>query len=127
MIVAKLDAITASIVERGRLVVGCINLIFGAILPRLALLSAWSNDGAYWNALFGSQVWLGLGFIALPWTTLIYGLVNPNGLTLLNIIFLVLAFLGRPGHLGHGLLRRPQGVLELPQRLSSRVSGLTLA
>jgi hypothetical protein len=90
------------VVERGRLVVGCINLIFGAILPRLALLSAWSNDGAYWNALFGSQIWLGLGFIALPWTTLIYGLVNPNGLTLLNIIFLVLAFLGDLGTWGMG-------------------------
>ncbi len=81
---------------------GCINLIFGAILPRLALLSGWSNDPVYWNALFGSQIWLGLGFIAFPWTTLIYGLVAPNGLTFLNIIFLALAFGGDLGTWGMG-------------------------
>jgi hypothetical protein len=82
--------------------VGCINLIFGAVLPRLALFAAWSNDGAYWNNLFGSQLWLGLGFLVLPWTTLVYGLVSANGLTLLNIIFLVLAFLGDLGTWGMG-------------------------
>ena len=32
--------------------------IFGAILPRFTLLVAWSNDSAYWDSLFGSQLWL---------------------------------------------------------------------
>ena len=50
--------------------------IFGAILPRFALLAGWYNDPTYWNAVFGSQLFLLLGFIALPWTTLILGLVS---------------------------------------------------
>jgi hypothetical protein len=33
------------------------------------------------------------GFIFLPWTTLIYGFVQPNGLTVLNLIFLVCGLL----------------------------------
>jgi len=62
--------------------------IFGAILPRFVLLVAWSNDGAYWGSLFGSSVWFLGGFLFLPWTTLIYGLVQTNGLSLINWIFL---------------------------------------
>ena len=67
--------------------------IFGAILPRFTLLVAWSNDSAYWESLFGSQLWLLGGFLVLPWTTLIYGFVQPNGLSLLNWIFLGCAFM----------------------------------
>jgi hypothetical protein len=67
--------------------------IFGAILPRFTLLVAWSNDSAYWESLFGSQLWLLGGFLVLPWTTLIYGFVQPNGLSLLDWIFLGCAFM----------------------------------
>ena len=63
--------------------------IFGALLPRFVLLVGWSNDPAGWGAIFGSNIWLLGGFIFLPWTTLIYGLVQPNGLSFLNIIFLI--------------------------------------
>jgi hypothetical protein len=76
--------------------------IFGAILPRFALLVGWYNDPAFWNAVFGSQLWLFLGFIALPWTTFIYGLVAPNGLSLVNIIFLAFAVLIDLGTWGIG-------------------------
>jgi hypothetical protein len=69
---------------------GCITILVGALAPRLALLAGWSNDQPYWDSVFGSQLWLLAGFLFLPWTTLIYGLVAPNGLTLLNIVFLVL-------------------------------------
>jgi hypothetical protein len=71
---------------------GCITILVGALAPRLALFAGWSNDQPYWDAVFGSQLWLVAGFLFLPWTTLIYGLVAPNGLTLLNIVFLVLGF-----------------------------------
>ncbi len=81
---------------------GCITIIFGAIMPRLALLAGWSNDPTYWNALFGSQLWLGLGFVFLPWTTLIYGFAAPNGLTLLNIVFIAMAVLLDLGTWGLG-------------------------
>jgi hypothetical protein len=62
--------------------------LFGAILPRFVLLVGWSNDQAGWGAVFGSPVWLLGGFLFLPWTTLIYGLAQQNGMSLLNWIFL---------------------------------------
>ena len=76
--------------------------IFGAILPRFALLVGWYNDQAFWNGVFGSQIWLLLGFLVLPWTTFIYGLVQPNGLTIINIIFLAFALLPDLGTWGIG-------------------------
>jgi hypothetical protein len=82
--------------------VGLMMAIFGAILPRLVLLVAWSNDQAYWNSLLGSQVWLLGGFIFFPWTTLIYGLAEPNGLSILNIIFLAFGVLIDLGTWGVG-------------------------
>ena len=81
---------------------GCINAIFGFILPRLALLAAWSNDPAYWEGLLGSQLLLGVGWLFLPWTTLIYGFAAANGMTFLNWIFVLLAFLGDIGTYGIG-------------------------
>jgi hypothetical protein len=81
---------------------GCMVAVFGVLMPRLALLAGWSNDPTYWNNLLGSQLWLGLGFLFLPWTTLIYGFVAPNGLTFLNIIFLVMAVLLDLGTWGVG-------------------------
>ena len=67
--------------------------IFGAILPRFALLVGWFNNPAAWTAVLGSPVWFLGGFLFFPWTTLIYGFVAPNGLSIVNIIFLAFALL----------------------------------
>jgi hypothetical protein len=83
---------------------GCGVAIFGVLMPRLALLAGWSNDPNYWNTLLGSQLWLGLGFLLLPWTTLIYGFVAPNGLTPLNIVFVIMAVFLDLGTWGVGVL-----------------------
>jgi hypothetical protein len=84
--------------------------IFGAILPRFVLLVAWSNDGAYWGSLFGSSVWFLGGFLFFPWTTLIYGLVQQNGLSLLNWIFVGAALLIDLGTWGIGFFASRQQV-----------------
>ncbi|HYH93972.1 MAG TPA: hypothetical protein VD763_12485 [Candidatus Saccharimonadales bacterium] len=84
--------------------------IFGAILPRFVLLVGWSNDAAYWGTLFGSGVWTLFGFLFFPWTTLIYGLVQTNGLSLLNIIFLIAALLIDLGTWGIGAFATRQQV-----------------
>ena len=76
--------------------------IFGAILPRFALLAGWANDQTYWAGLFGSPVWFLGGFLFFPWTTLIYGFAQVNGLSLLNIIFLGFALLIDLGTWGIG-------------------------
>jgi hypothetical protein len=76
--------------------------IFGAILPRFALLVAWTNDQTYWSNLFGSPVWLLGGFLFFPWTTLIYGFGQANGMSLLNWIFVGCALLIDLGTWGIG-------------------------
>jgi hypothetical protein len=76
--------------------------LFGAILPRFVLLVGWSNDAAGWQTAIGGPVLLLGGFLFFPWTTLVYGLSVQNGLSLLNIIFLVAAFLIDLGTWGIG-------------------------
>ena len=66
--------------------------LFGAILPRFVLLVGWFNDPAGWETAIGSNGLLLGGFLFFPWTTLIYGFVAPNGLSLINIVFLIAAF-----------------------------------
>jgi len=84
--------------------------IFGAIIPRFVLLVGWSNDGAYWGSLFGSGVWFLGGFLFFPWTTLVYGLTQQNGLSLLNWIFLGCALLIDLGTWGIGFFASKQQV-----------------
>ena len=62
--------------------------IFGAILPRFLLIVGWANDQTYWQNLLGAPIWFLAGFLFLPWTTFIYGLVQQNGLSVLDWIFL---------------------------------------
>jgi hypothetical protein len=67
--------------------------IFGAILPRFVILAGWVNNQAAWESIFGAPIWLLVGFLVFPWTTLIYGLVEANGMSILNWIFVVCALL----------------------------------
>jgi hypothetical protein len=82
---------------------GLVMAIFGAILPRFAILVGWTNDQAGWASVFGSEVWLLGGFIFFPWTTLIYAFASLGGLSLLDIVFLVFAFLIDLGTWGVGV------------------------
>jgi len=81
---------------------GCLTGVFGIVLPRFALLVGWYNDPNYWNTLLSSQLWLAVGWLAIPWTTLIYGFVAPNGMSLVNWIFVLFAFLLDIGTYGLG-------------------------
>ena len=76
--------------------------IFGAILPRFILLVGWVNDPASWNTLFGSPVWFLGGFLFFPMTTLVYGFTHANGMSLFNIIFLIVALFVDLGTWGIG-------------------------
>jgi len=81
---------------------GCLTGVFGIVLPRFALLVGWYNDPTFWNNLLSSQLWLALGWLFLPWTTLIYGFTAPNGMTLINWIFVGCAVLLDLGTWGIG-------------------------
>jgi hypothetical protein len=76
--------------------------IFGALVPRFVLLVAWVNDQTYWQNLFGAPVWFLGGFLFFPWTTLLYGLAQANGMTLLNWIFVACGLLIDLGTWGIG-------------------------
>lgn len=52
-------------------------LFFG---PRLAILVWWIFSPLYIGAAFDTWFWPLLGFIFLPWTTLMYLIVYPGGL-----------------------------------------------
>jgi len=84
--------------------------IFGAILPRFVLLVGWSNDQAGWQAAVGGPVLLLGGFLFFPWTTLIYGMVALNGMTLINWIFVLGALLIDLGTWGIGFFASRQQV-----------------
>ena len=84
--------------------------IFGALLPRFVLLVAWSNDSTYWSSLFGAPVWFLGGFLFFPWTTLIYGFAQANGMSLLNWIFVGAALLIDLGTWGIGVFASRQQV-----------------
>jgi hypothetical protein len=77
--------------------------IFGALVSRVILAVAWTNDGAYWGSLFGSPILFVGGFLFLPFTTLVYGLAQSNGMSILNWIFLLLAFAADLGTWGLGI------------------------
>ncbi len=78
--------------------------IFSAILPRFLLLVGWANDQVFWQNVFSAPVWVLGGFLFFPWTTFVYGYVSPNGMTLLNWIFLLVAFMIDLGTWGIGAL-----------------------
>ena len=65
-------------------------ILFG---PRLAILVWWLIDAARWGAAFNSFIWALLGFIFLPWTTIMYVLVFPGGVTGFDWIWLGLGLL----------------------------------
>jgi hypothetical protein len=72
---------------------GC--CLFASVLagaPRLAFLLWWLLQPARINLTFGgSFLWPILGVLFLPWTTLMYVIVYPDGLSVINWIFLGLA------------------------------------
>jgi hypothetical protein len=56
--------------------------IFSVLLflgPRAGILIWWLINPVLWQATFSSFIWPFLGFIFLPWTTLMYVLVAPGG------------------------------------------------
>jgi len=49
--------------------------------PRLGILVWWIINPVYINAGFDSWFWAFLGFLFLPWSTLMYLAIYPGGIT----------------------------------------------
>jgi hypothetical protein len=84
----------------------CWILIAFAFAPRVALfLMALFNDRI--SAAFGGNILLPLvGFFLMPWSTLVYTLVAPGGLNLVDSILIVLAIGADLGIWGGGARNR---------------------
>lgn len=76
---------------------GC--CLFALVLsgaPRLASIIWWLFRPVYWQAAFRDWpatwwLWPTIGIVFLPWTTLMYAIVYPDGLSFWNWLFLALA------------------------------------
>jgi hypothetical protein len=74
-------------------------VLFG---PRLGILIWWLIDPVRWNLAFPSFLWPLLGFLFLPWTTIVYVSVGINGLSWFDWVWLAIALLVDLGSYGGG-------------------------
>ena len=70
--------------------------------PRAGILIWWLFDQARWTAAFDSFFWPFLGFLLLPWTTLMFVLVGVNGVTGFDWIWLAMGLLSDLSMYGGG-------------------------
>ena len=61
--------------------------------PRAGILVWWLLDRARWVRTFDSFIWAFLGFLFLPWTTLMYVLVSYGGITGFDWVWMGLGLL----------------------------------
>ena len=61
--------------------------------PRAAILIWWLVNPVRWQATFDSFIWPLLGFLFVPWATLMYVLVAPGGVVGFDWVWLGLAVL----------------------------------
>jgi len=59
--------------------------------PRAGILIWWLLNPLRWQATFSSFIWPLLGFLFVPWTTLMYVLVAPGGVIGFDWIWIGLA------------------------------------
>ena len=74
-------------------------VLFG---PRLGILIWWLVDPVRWGLAFQSFIWPLLGFLFLPWTTIMYVAVGINGLSWFDWIWLAIGLLADISSYGGG-------------------------
>lgn len=82
----------------------CAIALLGVLGPRALIIFWWLVDPARWNVTFsGSALLPALGFVFLPWTTIMYVLFwTAGGLGVLGWLFLAAAFVVDIGTYGGG-------------------------
>ncbi len=69
----------------------CVAASLFALGPRAAIFIWWLLQPVRFAQTFDTALWPALGFLFAPWTTLMYVLVFPGGITGFDVFFLVLA------------------------------------
>lgn len=72
----------------------CLFSVLLLLGPRAAILVWWLLDPVVWSRAFDAFIWPFLGFLFVPWTTLMYVLVFPAGIDGFDWLWLGLAFVG---------------------------------
>lgn len=75
----------------------CLFTVLVFLGPRAGILVWWLLQPARWNAAFQNFLWPLLGFIFVPWTTMMYVLVYPMGITGFDWLWLGLGLLADIG------------------------------
>ena len=83
----------------------CLFTTLALLGPRIGILVWWIMQPVRWQATFTSWLWPLLGFFFLPWTTIMYVAVAPNGLVWFDWIWLAMAFVVGPDN-GDGMKLR---------------------
>jgi hypothetical protein len=91
---------------------GCLLALMSAFAPRLVFLIIWIARPAYVDAVFDTFIFPLLGLIFLPFTTLIYVLLDapPAGIAGFDWLWIVLAVLLDLTHYGSAYAARGQTV-----------------
>lgn len=69
----------------------CFFTVLVFIGPRAAILVWWLIDTDRWELAFDNFIWAILGFIFVPWTTMMWVAVAPGGVSGFDYIWLALA------------------------------------
>ena len=83
----------------------CIMSILLFLGPRFGIVVWWLVDPSRWDRLFSTFIWPFLGFLFVPWTTLIYVAVGVGGVRGFDWIWIGLALvadLSSYGGAGYG-------------------------
>lgn len=75
----------------------CFATILVFLGPRAGILVWWLLNPARWQLAFNNFIWGLLGFIFVPWTTLMYMIVFPGGVTGFDWLWLGLGLLADIG------------------------------
>lgn len=88
----------------------CFFVILVFLGPRVGGALWWLFDPTRWNLAFSNWLWPILGLIFIPWTTMMYVIVFPGGVTGFDWVWLGLAlFADIAWWAGGGFRRRAPG------------------
>jgi len=83
----------------------CLLLLSLLLGPRVIAVIWWLVDQVRWAATFDNILLPIVGILIVPWTTIMYVLVAPQGLDLVDWLFLGLALLADIGGFAGGALK----------------------
>ena len=69
----------------------CILSALALLGPRFAIIVWWIADPERWDRSFDTWLWPVLGFVFLPFTTLMYVVVRPGGVSGFDLVWIGLA------------------------------------